>query len=128
MKEYTIIEPKKDELTPLGFTKKIKLIENITVEKLLDFGFTNYSEPTLYFARMVGDDISFNLSINKKTFEINRIDVLCEDFLQPYDYQSLLMKNHNNSSARGVFNQVDKILKTMQEAGIITGYQRGMYV
>lgn len=128
MKDYTIIPPTKDELTPKGFTNKIKLKEGVTVESLLDYGFTNYNKPTLYLMRMVGKNISFNLGIDKATLEITSIDVLDEDFLQPYDYQSILMKNNNNSFACGIFNAVDKILSGMKDVGIITGYQRGMYI
>lgn len=127
-KDYSITPPVEGELTKKGFTNRIKLKENVTVNKLLEYGFTNSNKATLYFMRMVGNDVSFNISIDKNTLEISRIDVLDEDWLQPYDYQAILMKDKNNTFARGVFNNVDKILKKLQYHGIITGYQRGMYV
>ncbi len=127
-KNYVITIPDKSELNNKGFTKKIKISPNMTKEKLLECGFTNFNKPTLYFCKMVGDEISFNLLVNDKTLEIQAIDVLDEDFLQPYDYQSMLMKNANFKPAQQVFDKVDEVLNQLQSDGIITGYNRGMYV
>lgn len=53
MSKYKITQPTKDELTSKGFTNKIKINKHMTVEKLLDYGFTNYHEPSLYFSKNV---------------------------------------------------------------------------
>src|SRR5574344_58306 len=126
MKDYTIQAPAKEELTSEGFTNRIKVVEGVTAEQLLDYGFTNYHEPYLYYCKMVGNDISFNLSIDKQTLEIINIDVLDEDFLQPDDYQMILMKNPKYKMAREVFDKVDNILSKLQNDGSITGYIRGV--
>lgn len=129
MNVYIISPPTKSELTSKGFTNKIKINKNMTVEKLLDYGFTNYHEPSLYFSTMIiYNDISFNLRVSKKTLKITDIDVLDENFMQPYDYQAMIMDNKNHTIARKVFDKVDEILNKLQNDGIIVGYQRGMYV
>lgn len=127
-KDYTIIEPNKDELTSKGFTNKIKIADGMTKEKLLEYGFTNYNKPVLYYCRIVGHGISFNLMVDIETLEIKNIDVLDEDFCQPYDYQSMLMRDINFRPAQQVFDRVDKELKKLQNDGIIIGYKRGMYL
>jgi len=129
MNIYTITPPTKDELTPQGFTNKIKINKNMTADKLLKYGFTNHYEPSLYFSTMIiYNDISFNLRVSKKTLKITDIDVLDENLMQPYDYQAMIMDNKNHTIARKVFDKVDEILNKLQNDGIIVGYQRGMYV
>lgn len=128
MRDYTIIPPTKEELTAKGFTNRIKIKDGVTEEQLINYGFTNHSKPILYFSKIVGNNISFNLSVNKSDLKITAIDVLDENFLQPYDYQNILMNDSNNPFARGVFNSVDKILNKLQGDGIVEGYERGMYI
>ncbi|WP_142384715.1 hypothetical protein [Bacillus sp. M6-12] len=128
MYDVVIIEPKEEDLTPKGFNKHIKISGNQTAESLLKYGFTNHHEPTLYYCRSVGNDISFNLSVDKETLEITNIDILDEDFLQPYDYQAILMKNKEHSIAKGVYYKVNEVLKKLQDDGIIVGFEIGMYI
>jgi|GEM_PF-5299779 len=125
---YKIKPPTKEELTSKGFTNRIKINPNQTVESLMKYGFSNHHEPTLYFCRILIDEISFGISIDKKSLEVTNIDVLDEDFLQPYDYQSILMKDANHKYARMVFDKVDVVLNKLQNDGVIEGYTRGMYV
>lgn len=126
--KYTITEPSKEELTKEGFTNKIILNKDLTTEEMLAYGFSNNNEPNLYYSKMVGADTSFNLIVDKKSKQIKNIDVLDEDFLQPYNYQSILMKDNSHEFARSVFDRVDQLLNQLQSDGIISGYQRGMYV
>src|SRR5690606_14613038 len=116
------------DLTSKGFTKHIKLNSDITAEQLKAYGFTDYSEPTLYYCRSLGNDITFNFSVGKETLEITRIDVLDENFLQPYDYQQMLMSGSDNEFAQSVYHKVNSILSKMQDDGIITGFEEGMYI
>lgn len=125
---YKIQPPTKDDLTPQGFSNRIKLSSDITVKNLLDYGFSNHHDTTLYFCRMLIDEISFNISIDKNSLKIISIDVLDEDFLQPYDYQRIIMGDASNKYARIVFDKVDNILNKLQKDGIVEGYVRGMYV
>lgn len=128
MDNYKIVSPTRDELTSKGFTNKIKINEGVTVDQLIQYGFTNNHKLSLYYSSMVGEGVSFNLSIDKETLEITSIDVLDEDFGQPYDYQMILMDGIDNSYAKGAFDRVNEIFDQMQASGIVTGFQCGMYI
>jgi hypothetical protein len=129
-KEMTtyIKEPMKDKLTSKGFTNRIKITENQTKQSLLKYGFTNHNKPTLYFMEMVDRNTSFNLSMCVNTLEITGIDVLNEDWLQSYDYQSEILSGKYSGKARNTYNKVNNILLKLQNDKIITGFERGMYV
>ncbi|MGM1044724.1 MAG: hypothetical protein ACQEXX_01120 [Bacillota bacterium] len=107
---------------------KIKIAVGVTAKQLMDYGFTNNDKPNLYYVRQVGDMTTLNITVNKETLQGLKIDVLDESFLQPYDYQYLLVENPNNLFARNVSNKVEQVLKEMQDDGIIDGYTSGMYV
>lgn len=125
---YTITAPTKEELTKKGFTNRIILNKDLKTEEFLAYGFSNHNEPNLYYSKMVAPEISFSLTVDKKTKQIKNIDVLDENFLQPFDYQSILLKDNSHKFAREVFDKVNEVLNRLQKDGIISGYQRGMYV
>lgn len=89
-----------------------------TKEELLKYGFSNCNKPTLYFCRDLGNEISFNLSITIKTMK-PKIDVLDENFLQPYDYFYFLSQNKNHNYAKDVYFKVQKIIKKLVDDNII---------
>mgnify|MGYP007119899505 CR=1 FL=1 len=66
---------------------KINVLED---KKMREIGFTDFRKDTWYFSRMLKKEISFSLSVNKENPADFRIDVLDDDFCQPYDYQSIL--------------------------------------
>lgn len=123
-----INEPTPEELTEKGFTNRIQLAKNQTKESLLDYGFTNHNKPTLYFVEMVDNNTSFNLTLDAKTLAITDIDVLNEDFLQPYDYQAEILSGRISGKAQNVYNKVNALLTKLQKDGIITGFEKGMYI
>ena len=57
-----------------------------------------------------------------------RIDVLDDDFCQPYDYQKLLDSDPYYMFPRKVFWEVDKVMHRLQDDGFISEYHTGMYV
>lgn len=129
MKEQNlIVEPKENELTSKRFSNRIKISESQTKESLMKHGFTNHSPEFLYFCRMLGNEISFNLSVDIKTLEIVNIYVLDEDFLQPYDYQWMILNGNPPPFALKVYEKVNRILETLQNKGVITGFEKGMYI
>lgn len=89
-----------------------------TKEELLKYGFSNCNKPTLYFCRDLGNEISFNISINIKTMK-PRVNVLDENFCQPYDYLYLLSQNKNHNYAKNVYFKVQKIIKKLVDDNII---------
>lgn len=128
MGKVVIESPLKDDLTNRGFNKSILINSKQTAESLLEYGLTNRHEPTLYYSRSLGDDISFNISIDKLTLDIKDIDVLDEDFCQPYDYQRILLHDGEHKFAKNIYFKVNGILSQLQKDGIIEGFKIGMYV
>ena len=105
-------------------------------EKMKEIGFTEYRKGYLYFCRGIqfpkekryrGFDISFSVTIPRDGSDI-RIDVLDEDFCQPYDYQMILSKNPNYTCASIVNEQVEKFMEYLQEQGVLSGHVRGEYI
>lgn len=123
-----IKEPTKEELTNKGFTNRIKISINQTKKSLIAYGFTNHDKSSLYFMKMIDRNISFNLNVSIDTFEITSIDVLNEEGLQPYDYQSEILSGHHSGTALNTYNKVNNILSTLQKDDIITGFAKGMYI
>ena len=123
-----IKEPIKEELTSKGFTNRIKISENQTKATLLEYGFTNHNKSTLYYMEMIDSNTSFNLTVSVSTLEIKNIDVLNEEWLQPYDYQAEILKGEYSGKTRNVYNKVNNILSKLQKDGIIIGYEKGMYI
>ena len=72
-------------------------------------------------------EISFSVSIPKDGSDI-RIDVLDEDFGQPYDYQSMLRKNPNSEPCLIIKEQVEEYMKYLQDNGVLNGHKYGEYI
>ena len=109
----------------------VKIKANILPEKeMREIGFTDYSKDTWYFARMLKGvkDISFNVSINKNNPQDLRIDILDENFCQPYDYQYILKKNPYFKPCLIVKNEVEKWMKYLEDSGVLTGHIYGEYI
>ena len=114
-----------------------KIKAHILSEKeMKEIGFTDYSKTTWFFCRSIkfpkevryrNFDISFSLSIPKDGSDI-RIDVLDEDFCQPYDYQSMLHKNPTFEPALIILDQVEEHMKYLQSKGVLSGHIKGEYI
>ena len=98
---------------------------NVPDDTLKSFGFWN-TEDSWYMDVVVCSemDITFNISIVKSTKEVI-IDVLDEEFLQPYDYQEMLGLN---GIANEVHYKVQDCMKSLVDSGIIVGYNMGDYI
>lgn len=111
-----------------GQNANIKLNPNLKEKTLLDFGFVRTSVSEYYMMSKLTSDISFNIDIDIETNDIS-IEVLDEDFLQPYDYQ-IMLKNSNYvpKIAKIVHHKVQKIMKELVDSGIIVGYKENDYI
>ena len=128
------------------FDEKVELNSNcvnakikahiLSDKEMREIGFTDYSKDRWFFCRSItfpreprykGFDISFNVSIPKDGSDI-RIDVLDEDFCQPYDYQRILSKNPNHPCASIVNEQVERWMEYLQEQGVLSGHVKGEYI
>ena len=113
-----------------------KIKAHILSEKeMREIGFTDYNKEW-HFRRSIkfprkprynGFDISFNVLIPKDGSDI-RIDVLDEDFCQPYDYQSMLHKNPTFEPALIVYEQVEELMEYLQSKGVLSGHVKGEYI
>ena len=101
-----------------------------------EIGFTDYAEDNWYFCRLIKFpkerryrefEISFNVSIPKDNSDIE-IDILDEDFLQPYDYQRMLYNNPTFEPAMIVKEQVEEWMKYLQDKGVLSGHVYGEYI
>ena len=115
------------EVNDRGINKKIK-INLLDDDKMREIGFTDFRKDTWYFSRMLKKEISFSLSINKKNPEDFRLDVLDNDFCQPYDYQSILSKNKEHQFAREIMALVEKHMEYLKISGIVEGHIYGEYI
>lgn len=111
-----------------GQNSNIKLNPNLKEKTLLDFGFTKEPTSEFYMMSKLTSDISFNIEIDIETNDIS-IEILDEDFLQPYDYQ-IMLKNPNYvpKIAKIVHHKVQKIMKELMDSGIIVGYKENDYI
>ena len=105
-------------------------------EEMGKIGFTNYNEPRWFFIKSInfpkekryrGFDITFSVSIPKDKGDI-RIDILDEDFLQPYDYQKMLKSNPYFEPCLIVKEQVEEWMKYLMECGVLHGHRYGKYI
>ena len=105
-------------------------------EEMGKIGFTNYYEPKWFFMKSInfpkekryrGFDITFSVSIPKDNGDI-RIDILDEDFLQPYDYQKMLISSPDFEPCLIVKEQVEKWMEYLEEQGVLHGHKYGEYI
>ena len=75
------------------------------------------------------DTISFNLKISDDE-EIGIINILDDDFLQPYDFQGMILDKGDKapSLAKKVQNKVYMIMCYLSANGIISGWNIGDYI
>lgn len=111
-----------------GQNSNIKLNPNLKEKTLLDFGFVKEPTSEYYMMSKLTSDISFNIDIDIETNDIS-IEILDEDFLQPYDYQ-IMLKNPNYvpKIAKIVHHKVQKLMKELVDSGIIEGYVENDYI
>lgn len=107
---------------------------NISEEELIKLGFRNNENDYYICKNLIGKrEITFNLTIYKNDKKI-KIDILDENFLQPYDYQSILKRQqfvngiNINSYSYRVHIKVQEIMKWLLDNNIIIGYQLGDYI
>lgn len=112
-----------------GSNAKIK-VHVLPEEKMREIGFTDHNPDTWFYFKTVypKGEISFSVSVKKDNPDDWRIDVLDEDFCQPYDYQAILRDNPRASIPLAVRNEVEKHMKILTDAGVISGHEYGEYI
>lgn len=98
--------------------------------------FTDFREGYWYYCRdlrPLAHGISFNLAVAKDNPEDWRIDVLDEDFGQPYDYQAMIQREYEGEKFPGGFHwkiqeQVEYEMEHLTRLGVISGWKKGDYI
>lgn len=125
-----------DNWTGINYDVPIKEHQNALIKanaasdkEMREYGFTDHREDTWYYCVMLSEvsEISFSCTIDKNTNHV-QFDVLDEDWLQPYDYQSILKKDQKHYYALLVHAQVQKQMHKLQELGVIYGYIPNDYI
>lgn len=115
------------EVNENGVNKNIKI--NLLKDKdMRILGFTDYNKDNWYYSKALAEDISFSISISKNNPNEFRIDILDDNFCQPYDYQSILGRNKNHKFACLIMEKVEKQMEILSALGIISGHNRGEYI
>ena len=92
-------------------------------DKMREIGFTDFVKTRWYYCVMLDKNVSFNLSIEKKNPLCFRIEVLDENFLQPYNYEYILEKNPRHKFALNIKEKVKEQMSYLMRNGIVDGYK-----
>ncbi|MET3505508.1 hypothetical protein [Halalkalibacter oceani] len=103
---------------------KVNILNDMQMREL---SFTEYRKGYWHYCKTVEEDITFNLTVKKEDSSF-KIDVLDENFLQPYDYQYYLSQDPNFKFALTVKDKVEKIMLDLTEKGIVENYTAGEYI
>lgn len=90
-------------------------------------GFSDHVEDKWTFLKEVAPEVSFILSINKDHSKWS-IDVIDDDFGQPYDYQYILSDDSEHVFANSVKRNVESIMSYLCDIGIVSDYKIGYYI
>ena len=96
-------------------------------ETMNSYGF-DYTYERWVFNVGLTDTISMNITISDEGEGL--IDILDDDFLQPYDFQSMIINDGDkvSSVAKTVQKKVYEIMEGLSFGGIISGWNVGDYI
>lgn len=124
--EEEIEDEEEVEVNSKGTNKAIKF-NILDDESMKNAGFRFVDSLSRWYFCREKNDISFNVTIPTDGSDA-WIDVLDEDFLQPYDYQYMLKKNHKAEFPNKVKEWVESWMEYLDEEGIIEGHKYGEYI
>lgn len=115
------------EVNSHGTNKAIKFnILNNDLMREAGFSFID-SLNKWFFSANLFRDISFSVSIPANGDEA-WIDVIDEDFGQPYDYQYMLERNPDAEFPNKIKEKVEANMLFLKLRGIIEGHEYGQYI
>ena len=126
-----ITEEEPIELNKYQTNKRIKGIVK-SDDEMKSYGFRyidSVSRPYWVYFSMLHLElhIEFSIRLFPDSDDV-QIDVLDDDFCQPYDYQAMMDAHPYSVLPRKIFHEVDRVMHDLQNSGFITGYSTGMYV
>lgn len=89
--------------------------------------FSDHVPSKWYYCKLLSDEITFNVTIPKDGSDIS-IDVIDDDFCQPYDYQAILRDSPSHKFALKIKELVECEMKSLQDAGVLSGHNYGDYI
>ena len=95
-------------------------------EEMINTGFRLF-KGVWYYSKDIGCDITFNVTINNDNSDF-KIDIIDEEYGQPYDYQALLNIYPEHDFALKVLNCVEEWMEELQNKGILYGHVKGEYI
>ena len=113
-------------LNECGQNKNIKF-HVLDKETMNSYGF-GFTYERWLFNVGITDTISLNISISNDCEGL--IDVVDDDFLQPYDFQNMIINMGNNAPnvAKITQKKVYEIMEGLVYGGIISGWNVGDYI
>ena len=99
-------------------------------ERMKELGFTNCRKGWWCLHKSLPYDVSFNLQIAENLSDW-QIDILDEEYCQPYDYQNMIMNSKTSdipNIALEIKEEVDKIMEDLVDKGIIHNWKVGDYI
>lgn len=129
------------EVNGLGVNTKIKINPDPELLKKAKFKFIeepNYPEKWpipphwtyVKFFEYKNLEVSFSVNYYILPYKDSHleIDVIDDDFGQPYDYQRMLKKDPEFIYAKKVQDFVEKEMEYLQGMGVLSGHVRGEYI
>lgn len=110
-------------LNSRGNNANLRANLGISNDTMRDYGFYQRNGQWIYMEDL-GYDVSLNIHVLCDTVFI---DVIDEEFLQPYDYQRML-RNPENVVALEIHSRVQATMKKLSDAGIIEGWVANDYI
>lgn len=112
-----------------GNNTKIKC-HLLSDEEMRAYKFSDFREGWWSYWKTIDKQcaIEFMISINKSDPDDYRIDVLDDNFGQPYDYQHILLNNPDFKIALNIKEKVEFEMERLIDAGIVSGHEYGEYI
>lgn len=116
---------KETEVNEFGNNKNIKF-HVVDKDIMESCGFKKLKDGTWCFCKGITHRISFNVTIKKD--DNGYIDILDNDWLQPYDFQAFIMNGNPNEVAIKVQKEVYQWMDSFKTFGIIEYWEWGDYI
>ena len=109
------------------------MFHDIGEEGMRSIGFRTFESRGVEYwsySRMFRGEICFwvHFPVGSDEQDDLRIDVIDDEFGQPYDYQYILSRNKSHAFALEVRGRVEEEMQKLQDAGVLSGHVDGDYI
>lgn len=95
------------------------------------FGFSDHRDGWWAYWRPIlrkFNNIQFMISINKTDPSDYKIDILDDNYGQPYDYQEMMLSMPDFQLPFEIDDGVELLMQELADAGIVSGHVKGEYI